>query len=209
MNKNNIQNFINYNFVPLSRCVCIKRLLIFWLLNIPFYLIDNFSIFFGIIFSIINLFVSVVFIKIAKNKTNNKESKFLCDGIACLYYSIILNIAAYIVLSFFNGYNYFLLIALILSLLFCIVVFVLLVIKFIKDGKYNNNNGIGKFTLIPFSGGLIGISLGRLFFSGNKDTQTGFIAIAMCLLVMSYIISIGSLNFVKLYFLRNQTKFEK
>lgn len=204
MNKKNIQNFIDYNYVPLSRSVCIKRILILWIFNIPFYLLDKFSFFVGIIFSIVNLFVSAVFIKIAKNKTDNKESKFLCDGIACLYYSIILNIASYIALSFNNGYNYFLLITLILSLAVCIAVFVLLIFKFIKDDKYNKNSGVGKYALIPFCGGLFGISLGRLFFSGNDNTQAGIIVIAMCLLFISYMLSIGSLNFVKLYFLKNQ-----
>ncbi len=209
MNKKNIQNFIDYNYVPLTRSVCIKRILIFWIFNIPFYLLDKFSFFVGIIFSISNLFISAIFIKIAKSKTDNKESKFLCDGIACLYYSIISNIAAYIALSYYNGYNYFLFVALILSLIICIAVFGLLIFKFIKDGKYSNNSSVGKYAFVPFSGGLLGILLGRFFVSYNDNTQVGIIVIAMCLLIISYLMSIGSLNFVKLYFLKNQSKIQE
>lgn len=202
MDKINIQNFIDYNYVPLTRSICIKRILIFWIFNIPFYLLNKFSFLVGIVLSIVNIFVSAIFIKIAKGKVDKKESKFLCDGIAGMYYSIIFNISAYIVLSFYNGHNYFLLVSLILSLVICIVIFGLLVFKFIKNGKYNKNSDIGKFTIVPFSGGLLGISLGRLFVSFTDDTNIGFFVIAMCLLIMSYLMSISSANFIKLYFLK-------
>lgn len=208
MSKEKIENFINFRFVPLKKSTYITRILLFWLFNIPFYFFDKFTVTAGIVFSVINIFSSVLFIKLAITKAETKEAKFLSDGIAYTYYSIVCLIAGFIALSIPNGYNYLLLFILILIYLLFTALFFLLVLKNIKNDIYNEKKvGSGGNTFIaPFAGGLLGISVGRFFYSDNSNQQLGFYIIGACLLFMTYILSICYMSFFRLYFLKNLSK---
>ena len=133
MNKEKIQNFIYFRFIPLSTHTYITRILIFWFFNIPFYFFGKFSVITGVIFSVINIFSSVLFIKLAITKAETEEAKFLSDGIAYTYYSVVCLIAGFIAMSIPNGYNFLLLFALILIYLLSAALFLLTVIKNIKN----------------------------------------------------------------------------
>ena len=208
MTKEKIKNFIDFRFVPLKKRTYITRILLFWLFNIPFYFFDKFSVTSGIVFSVINVFSSVLFIILVITKATTKEAKFLSEGIAYTYYSAVCLIAGFIALSFPNGYNYLLLFILILIYLLCAALYFLLVLKNIRKDIYNEKKAGagGKSFIAPFTGGLLGISAGRLFSSVFSSQELSFYIIGACLLFMSYILSICYISFIRLYFLKNLSK---
>lgn len=208
MTKEKIQNFIYFRFIPLSTHTYITRILLFWIFNIPFYFFDRFAFITGVILSVINIFSSVLFIKLAITKAETEEAKFLSDGIAYTYYSIVCLIAGFIAMSIPNGYNYLLLFALILIYLLSAALFLLLIFRNIKKDIYNEKNlgGGGNIFIAPFAGGLLGIHIGRFISSVNSSQQLSFYMLGACLLFMSYILSICYMSFVRLYFLKNLSK---
>ena len=208
MTKEKIENFVNFRFVPSKKRTHITRILLFWIFNIPFYFFDRFAFITGVILSVINIFSSVLFIKLAITKAETEEAKFLSEGIAYTYYSIVCLIAGFIAMSIPNGYNFLLLFALILIYLLSAALFLLAVIKNIKNDIYNEKNlrGGGNIFIPPFAGGLLGISVGRFISSVNSSQQLSFYILGACLLFLSYILSIGYMSFIKLYFLKNLSK---
>ncbi len=210
MTKEKIENFLNFRFVPLTKHSFITRILMFWIFNIPLYFFDQFCFITGIIFSVINIFNTVLFIKLAITIAESKIAKFLSEGIVSLYYSALCLIAGFIVLSIPNGYNYLLLLVLVLIYLLFIVLFFLTILKNIKKDIYNEKNlgAGGNIFIAPFAGGLLGISVGRFFVSGNSNQQLSFYILGACLLFIAYILTIGSMNFVRVYFLRNLSKYQ-
>ena len=209
MTKEKIENFVNFRFVPLKKRTYITRLLLLWIFNIPFYFFDKFAFITGVILSVINIFSSVLFIKLAITKAETKEAKFLSEGIAYTYYSVVCLIAGFIAMSIPNGYNFLLLFVLILIYLLSAALFLLLIYKNIKKDIYNEKNlgGGGNIFIAPLAGGLLGISIGRLFFSDTSN-QVSFYILGACLLFFSYILSISYMSFVKLFFLKNLSKFQ-
>ena len=209
MTKEKIENFINFRFTPLTKNKYVTRILFFWALNIPFYFYDSFSLITGIVFSVINVLSTVLFIMLAITIADTKFAKFLSDGISCIYYSAVFLFAGFILLSIANGYNYLLLAILILLYLLFAALFLLIVLRNIKKDAYNEKNlgGSGSVFMAPFAGGLLGISVGRLFFSGTSN-QVSFYILGACLLFMAYILILGSMSLVKWYFLRNLSKYQ-
>lgn len=207
MDKDKILGFIDYKFIPFSKKQCIKRLILIWMFNIPFYYINDFTFYIGIVFSVVNLIISIIFIYFILKASNKKESRFFCDGITTTYYAVLLNIAAFILLSHNKEYSILLFLMLLSFLLISFLLFSVMVFQCIKNDAYTGNNtGGGKFALFPFGSGLFGCLVARLLFSNTNDTQIGIIVLGLCLLFLSCIASIGSMSFVKILLLRNLKK---
>lgn len=209
MNRNNLLNFINFKYAPFSKSQCIKRIVLLWILNIPFYFIcridgfDKFSFYIGIAFTSINLIVLFVFVYLICKKSNTKEARFLCDGITYLYYSVLLNMLAFILLSYNKKYSFLLILFLIAVLLSSVAMFMIIVYKSIKRDDYaEGNTAAGKYTFIPFSSGILGTIFARILFNNVDDTQIGIYVIGLCSLFFSCIMSIGSISFVRLFVLK-------
>lgn len=198
---NNITHFIDYNFVPFSKGQCIKRMMFIWLLNIPFYFFKNSILFLGLFFSIINLIVSVCFIRLIYKFADSKSSRFICDGIMYLYISILLITFSYIALTFVIGEKILLLCILLCALLLFVFLFTKLVYKYIMEDRYNVRSGNKKINSLPFIGAFSAILLARLFLNdiSNNLAVTLF---SMCLLFLAFIISIGSINLVKVLLMK-------
>lgn len=202
MNKDNWFNFVYYNYMPFSKSQCIKRLILLWFFNIPFYLLKYFR-FIGISFTIINIIISVIFVYFIFKQSNTEEARFLCDGITTSYYAILLNAVAYILLDYNQNHGFPLMIGLIAFLLITTFVFLLLAYKCIKNDKFaQSNTTTGKYTIVPFGSGVLGILFARILLSNVENTQVGIIVLGLCFLFFSCVASIGTISFVKLSILR-------
>ena len=209
MNKDYLLNFINYKYTPFSKSQCIKRIILQWILNTPFYFIykidgfDMFSFYIGIAFTGINLIVSFVFVYLMCKKSKTKEARFLCDGITFMYYSLLLNMLALILLSYNKKYSFILMLFLIAVLLSSVVLFLIIAYKGIQKDDYTEGNAAtGKYIFIPFSSGILGTIFARMLINNTDETQIGIYVIGLCSLFLSCIASIGSISFARLFVLK-------
>ena len=202
---NNITHFIDFNFVPFSKSQCIKRIMCIWLLNIPFYFFKNSILFIGLFFLIINLIISICFIRLIYKFADSKSSRFICDGIMCLYVSILLVTFSYIALTFVIGEKILLLCILLCTLFLFVFLFTKLVYKYIMEDRYDVRLGNKRINSLPFIGAFSAVLLARLFFNdiSNNLAVTVF---SMCLLFLAFIISIGSINLVKVLLMKKVNK---
>ena len=205
VNNKNIEAFINYNYIPFSKSQCLKRLIFIWAISILLCFIGYFNILWIIFLVIFNLVISVLFLTIIIKFSSSKNSRFLCDGFFWLYTSMLINLVSYRLMTLLIGENPLLLIILLLLLLVCIFIFSLVVLSNIKADNYNIATVNNKTSLLPFLGGLFGTLVARIFLQGQSE-QAGVSILAFALLILSFIISIPSINLLKVFLYKRVNK---
>ena len=98
--RESIISFMNYNYTPFSIKQCLIRIVLVWVLS-ALCCIGEFSWLIIYIIIFFDIAISAVFGTLSK-----KISRYLCDGLFCLYVSIILNQAAYRVLTLLVDVNW-------------------------------------------------------------------------------------------------------
>ena len=192
----NILDFINYQYVPFSKKQCGCRILYLWLASVVLCLLPPhkpswfFCIFSG------TVFVSGVFIYIMVKLANKQTSRFLCDGLYCLYLSILLTMAAYRINPYMYGYKVLKLVLFLLGLLVCVGLFLLLTFKNIKNGKFGTQSKSSIVPFIPYLFGFLGISFGKMIFPTLSEQQ-GTELFSLAILFLAYLVSIPSLQLLK------------
>lgn len=201
IDKKQIAEFVNYEYKPFSKKECIKRIFLIWILStVLCFLGQNNTAWFIVLF-LINVLITVGFTYLLIKKTQEKSSRFLCDGTSYLYYSVLLNLAAYRFITLFSPPNLFLAIALLAVLPVCIILFLILVYQNIKKDRYNKNKiAAGTFGL-PFLGGILGFTVAQIFMK-DIDQESSILIIVAGLVFLSGLMSVGSLNFLRFILLR-------
>lgn len=197
MTPQNVEAFVNFQYVPFSKKQCVKRLVFLWLLSAPICFINGFSVLWTAALFVGDAAVSVVFITLIAKLSHSKTARFLCDGLFFLYFGLLSNFAAYRVWAWKVGENPLLFALFLLLFLACIAVFVFVVFRNIKSGKYGSAAGGKSIGLFALVGGAGGIALARILLQGRSQEAIG-IFLAILLLIFSLLISAGSVNLLKI-----------
>lgn len=208
INEKKIAEFVNYEYKPFSKKECIKRIFLIWVLSTALCLLGQNNLAWFIVLFLINAFITVGFTYLLTKKSQEKSSRFLCDGTAYSYYSVLLNLAAYRFVTLFSPPNLFLAIVLLAVLPVCIILFLILVYRNIKKDRYNKKKiATGAFGL-PFLGGILGFTVAKIFIK-NIDQEFSILFVAAGLVFLSGLMSMGSLNFLKFILLCKQPNEQK
>lgn len=195
---NNPKNsFVWFNYKPFDKNQCIKRLIFIWLLSVLICFIGNNGFIWLSIMSLFCVFVSVLFITLIKKYASSAKSRFLCDGVTCLYIAIILDIAAYRLLMIENNDRLMVLLCILLLPVISIITLTFIVCRLIKHDKYSdkqtNSNYLG---ILALGGTVLGMLIGRFLFS-DMQQKTSIIIIVVVLMFISVVVSFGSVNLLK------------
>ncbi len=201
VNMKNIISFLDFNYTPFSRKQCIKRLFVIWILSIVLCFIGKFYIILACLITFLNIVISIVFCTLIIKFQKAKISRFLCDGLTFLYIAIILNITSYRIITLQINDNWFLAVVLLFLLFLCICFFILIVYFNIKSDKYNVKSTSKKLISFPLVGGVCGIAVAKLFLQ-NISQNSAVLILFISTLLLSFIVSIGSLSLVKAFLLK-------
>ncbi len=201
VNKQNIMSFLDYNYTPFRIKQCIIRLIVIWILSIALCFIGTFSLLLVCLISFFNIAISTVFCILIIKFRKAKISRFLCDGLTFLYIAIILNMASYRIISLQISDNWILALIFLVLLFLCICFFILIVYFNIKSDKYNVKSIIKKSLSFPLLGGVCGIVVAKLFLQ-NISQNSAVLIFSINTLLLSFIVSIGSLALLKAFLIR-------
>lgn len=200
-----MESFLKYGYTPFRKSQCIIRLFALWGLSAFPCLIGPKSILWGVILGFINILTSVIFSALIVRYSLSMISRYLCDGIFCLHLSVILVLSSYRIIALESGPNSTLLAILLLLLLVCIIVFLCITYLNIKADKFSYTSATKGAAISPVLGSVFGILTVKVFLS-SQSQHFIIITVAILLLLLSFIISIPSLNLLKamLYVKNNQ-----
>ena len=196
VNDDKIQSFLDFHFVPFNKKQCIKRVICIWIFSTILCFIGKRSLTWILFFGFINVTENILFIILAVRFPSDRISRYLCDGFFFLYMSIILNVASYRVITLVTTPHWVLLFVF-LSLLVIFISLLLLVTR--SNVKNNRFLDIGKDKAIlwlPLVCGSCGILTARLFLR-EQPVQVALATVAFIFLILSFIISIPSVNIFK------------
>ena len=205
VNNENIDAFINYNYIPFNKAQSIKRIVFMWVSSTILCLIGKQLLIWMLPFALINILISILFITLITKSNDSKLSRYLSDGIFYLYIAVVLNLASYRVMTLQIGSNGILAIILMLLMLACILIFVFVTLSNIKSNKFSGIGNAKKIISLPFLGGICGILAAKFFMQGQSQ-QTVLIIVAFIFLILSFIMSIPSINLLKAILYKWQDK---
>lgn len=203
LDKKNIDAFVNYKFIPFNKVQCVKRLVIVWVLSAILCFIGDQFILWMVPFGIINLIISIAAIILIAKFSDSVISRHLCDGIFCLYVSVILNLTSYKVLTSETGPNWVLAIVLLFLLLICILIFLLITLSNIKADKFSKESTPNGCVSLPFIGGVCGIYAARIFIQGQSQQMVSIFG-ASAFLILSFLLSMPTMGLLKAWFYMQQ-----
>lgn len=198
--RESIISFMNYNYTPFSIKQCLIRIVLVWVLS-ALCCIGEFSWLIIYIIIFFDIAISAVFGTLMIKFSSKKISRYLCDGLFCLYVSIILNQAAYRVLTLLVDVNWSLSLIFLALLILCVCTFLILVFYNIKCDKYNIQSSAKKSFLFSFVGSGCGLLFAKLFLQDISNNHA-ILLVSILLLLLSFITSIGSLNLLKIFLLK-------
>jgi hypothetical protein len=192
---NQIEEFINYNFIPFSKRQCIKRIFFIGIASYTLCILGLLSVPWVVVTSLL-FCIPALFLLLLTKSNDLKLNRFLCDGIYHMTMSIIFNLAAYRVVAWKNGTMPALLMVFMSLLILSYVVCTLVVHLSIKHQYYRANATSRKVSLLAFGGCLLGSMVARLSLN-NADQQLAVTLLSTILLLLSFVIGIGGLNLLK------------
>lgn len=198
VNLQNIINFIDYGYQPYNRKQCIKRTMLIWLLSFGTSYIGESKLFWMILFSTINIIVCFIFCFVDFKFRHLKLSRFICDGITYLYISIILNLSSYKFFTLYRQQSWYMCIALLILLTLSIIFSLIVIIKSIKSNKYSKQQNDKKMFAFALVGSVCGFCTAHFLLPGTSQDTT-IMLVGIILLVLSFIIGIGSINLLKAF----------
>ncbi len=205
INGENVNAFINYNYVPFSKAQAIKRMIMIWISSAVLCFLDKGSMLWVIPTGIVSLSISVFFVVLITKYHFSKNARYMCDGVFYLYMSIILNLASYSVMTLRIGANWLLLIILLLLLLVCILLFMLVTLLNMKAGRFVQKTTSKKVVSLPCICGLCGVLAAKFVLQEQTQEATLQMA-ATLLLILSFMASIPSVNLLRAVMYRRYMK---
>ncbi len=196
VNSEQINAFINYNYIPFDKKQCIKRLLIIWIASTILCFIRKPVLLWVLLLGIVDLLLSIVFIALVVRYSQLQISRYLCDGLFYLWMAVILNLASYRVMTLLIDPNWLLAIILMGLLILCIAIFVLVTFLNIKSEKFSETGAPRKLLFLPFFSGAIGIMVARILLQGQSQEEM-LTFVSYILLILSFILGIASINLLK------------
>ena len=192
----NILDFINYKYVPFSKGQCGCRILYLWLVGVALCLLPPHKPSWFFCIFLCTAFVSGIFIYLSVKLADKQTSRFLCNGLYFLYLSVFLTLAAYRINAYACGPNGLKLVLFLLGLLVSMGLFLLLIFKNIKDGKYGAQPQNSSTPIMLAFFAVLGTSLGKIIFSALSEQQ-GLQMISIVVLLIACLVGIPTHDLLK------------
>lgn len=158
-----INSFINYNYKELTKKECIKRIFCIWIFGLAVCLLGKSNIIYFALIIPICLLITIVICILTVRYLSSKGARFLCDGIATSFYSVMLNLASYRFYMIFQPERNIALIVLsLLSLPISVLCYLLMVYRNIKLDRYSTKTTSSAIGLLALSGGIFGIFIAQI-----------------------------------------------
>ena len=199
MNRTNIQHFLDHQYIPFSKKQCIQRILLIWALSLVPVFVGKQAVTWAFVLAVPNLIISILFVLLILRYPQSRMARYLCDGITFLHLAVLLMLSAYRIIAFASGKNVLLLLLLAALLLVDLLVFFFLTLRNIAADKYRPDNANSCGAVIPYVFGAVGIVFAGVFLTSQRQ-KTALTILAVCLMILSLLIGIGSLNLLKAYF---------
>ena len=72
----NINSFINYNYIPFDKKQCVKRLILLWILSVVVPLIGKLTVLWGITIALADVLIAVLFLILIIKFSQKKSADF-------------------------------------------------------------------------------------------------------------------------------------
>ena len=199
MNQANIQHFLDYQYIPFSKKQCGQRIVLLWVLSLVSVFVGTQAVTWAVLLAVPNLIISVLFALLMLRYPQSRIARYLCDGVTFLHLSVLLMLSAYRIITFYRGKNLLLLMILAAELLADILLFFFLTLRNIADDKYHPDSTKSGSAVIPYVFGAMGFIFAGVVLTGQSQ-KTALTVLAVCFMILSLIMGIGSLNLLKAYY---------
>lgn len=199
MSQDNILHFLNYNYTPFSKKQCAKRIVLICILSIILIFIGPQQLKWVVVSISPTAIISILFFVLIIQYPNYKISRYLCDGFAFLHIAVLLMLGSYRILVNCRGDDAPLLLILIVIFVINILAFFVITRHNIASDKYNPQASSRNVPVLPFIFASGGFLLAMISLDG-KSERTGLIVLASCLMILSLMLGVGSLNLMKAYY---------
>ena len=196
MNRERMEEFINFGFVPFCKSQCIKRLLCIWLFSAVLCFVGGGSKGRTALLCAAAAITTALFITLIVRLSADRMARFLCDGVFYLHAAILLNAAAYLVITLQIGPHPLLLLIFSLLLAACIAAFSCITLRNIQNGKFSEKSGGKRAAWLPLLGGACGVAAAAFFLHGQSQ-KTGLTVLATALFTLSLVLSIPSIQLLR------------
>lgn len=190
MNNEQIEAYLNYGFVPLNRAQCVKRIVGVWVASAVLFFIGERSVVWAVPLGLCCLLITALFIALMARRSEERLSRYLCDGVFSLYLALLLNLAAYRITVLQSGTSLLRAAGFVGLLLLSIAAWGLLVRRNIKSNKYSEAAKPQKVGVWAYIGGALGVLAVPVLLAGRDGLTVSSIG----LLLLSLLLSVGSLN---------------
>ncbi len=198
----NIENFINYNYIPYSRRQCVKRTI--WLLISCAVcgIVGGLSYAWICVGALIFFAAVAVLINNGRKNKGAMQQRFIADGVFYLAISLTLNLLSYRTYTVGKGENLLLLLVLLAILAASMAATLCVVRRNIKNDNYSKNNA-GSISASSMIFSALGVLLAP-FILTDKSQDAPLMIIASILLFLSVLIGVGTLNLLKLRYINSK-----
>ena len=180
MNRTNIQHFLDHQYIPFSKKQCIQRILLIWALSLVPVFVGKQAVTWAFVLSVPNIIIGILFIFLSLRYPRSRMARYLCDGVTFLQLSVLLMLSAYRIITFDRGKN-------------------VLLLLIITDDKYRPGSAKSGSAAIPYVFGAMGFTFAGVVLTGQSQ-KAALTVLAVCFMILSLLIGIGSLNLLKAYF---------
>ena len=197
MNMYDVQQFVHYNYKPLSTSYIFTRLITVWLLSGVCSLLGENKLPLGIGLFFCSFLVTAVALYIWKSGIKKMNNRFLWDGITNMYISIILNLLSYRLLAWQRGDDLMLLLFFVAATMLFFSISAVIVSWNIKKGRYNKEVQSTSKPAAPYILGCLAIIFTKSFLQTGKS-QGGIYVLVMSLIILSAIMGLGWTSLIRL-----------
>lgn len=202
LKKENVIHFITFNYKPLEKTQILKDLIILWLCSAATAAFGTLKEILFPAFFLMDFYYTCLCIQVLRKNIAKEEAKFLIDGFASLFLSIIGVVAAYKIATLSLGDNLELLLILLLLLILDIIIFAYVVYKNIEKDNYSGEYTNKKIIMYALAGAIAGTIASRIILP-RVDAAYLPLVISCCIIIISFLLGIGSLNLLKYYLLKS------
>lgn len=197
MDNQNISDFVNYRYKPLTQRDMVTRLITIVALSAVCCLFGEQKLCWGIGSALFNLLLVALAVYIHRMGICKKNSRFLWDGSTYLCISVILCLISYRIIAWKVESNILVLLSMVLFLILSYLFSGVLVVCNIRKGRYSETNQVPNKSPIPYLLAALGFLFAKVFLS-RTNAQNGVQFIVMSLLFISVIVGLGWTNLLRL-----------
>lgn len=193
---NNYYSFIFYQYKPFSKSQAIKRLAVIMIISAVISLFGKNIVLWSLVAGCLFLMTTILFTFLIVKKPEAEISRFLCDGVTCFHNSLLFALLSYRLITLNTNEKPLLLVLLLLVLVVTMGLFSWMMFLNIKKGVFNGENSKKVKPFLPLLFGAGGMLVAQLFLVNQSQDTILWIA-ALIALLLSCIVSIGSLNLIR------------